>query len=113
MAIQILVYVGAINVLIIFAVLLLQRQVGGIILTGSQHLLAGIVGAGFMTFALLAGVMFSSLPRLIGGEHGSFGTDAVAGIGEMFLTRHLLAFELTGVASSPPSEAAEPRGGDQ
>ncbi len=99
MAIQILVYVGAINVLIIFAVLLLHRQVDRQrrILAGTQHLFAGVTGAGAVTLALVVGALFSNLPQLVGGEQGRFGDDVVAGIGEMFLTKYLLAFELTGI----------------
>jgi NADH:ubiquinone oxidoreductase subunit 6 (subunit J) len=97
-AIQILVYAGAINVLIIFAVLLLQRYLTAKILAGSQHLFAGIIGSGMMTLALVVGAVFS-------GQHAAAvratrmadRVDNVAAIGELFLTRHLLSFELTGV----------------
>lgn len=96
-AIQIMVYVGAINVLIIFAVLLLQRRVSGRLLAGSQHLFAGVVGAGLFTLVLIVAAVFTHLAPLQVVKAGHFGTDTVAGIGELFLTRHLLAFELTGI----------------
>jgi NADH-quinone oxidoreductase subunit J len=97
-AIQILVYAGAIAVMIIFAVLLLERGTGRGILGGSQHLLAGVVGAGALAAVLVPAVAYAcwkqwaaaaSMPTPPSGN--------AAAIGRLFLTRHLLAFELISV----------------
>ncbi|MBC7288454.1 MAG: NADH-quinone oxidoreductase subunit J [Armatimonadetes bacterium] len=98
-AIQILVYAGAIAVMIVFAVLLLERGTGAGILAGSRHLFAGVVAAG--------GFLIIVLPSLVGPIVALGGLKLqpaaptpepdVAAIGRLFLTRHLLAFELISV----------------
>ena len=98
-AIQILVYAGAIAVMIIFAVLLLERGTGRGILAGNRHLFAGVVAAG--------GFLAVVLPTVVGAVVALGGLQArpqralaepnVATIGRLFLTRHLLAFELISV----------------
>lgn len=95
-AIQVLVYAGAINVLIIFAVLLLQRYQHARILAGSQHIFAGVVGAGFFTLGLVAVILLAHYAPTAPVVHGD--TDSVANIGVLFLTKHMAAFELTGIA---------------
>ncbi len=98
-AIQILVYAGAIAVMIIFAVLLLERGTGRGILAGNRHLFAGVVAAG--------GFLAIILPAVVGAlvalgalnappAHRMASPDAVV-IGRLFLTRHLLAFELISI----------------
>ena len=93
-AIQILVYAGAITVLILFAVLMLQRLVRGGLLGGSQHLLAGLVGAGMMSGIIIIGIILTKFNRLLrSAQPSEFAGDNVALIGELFLTKYLLPFE--------------------
>jgi len=97
-AIQVLVYAGAIAVMIIFTVVLLERRVGRGILAGNQHLLAGLVGAGALGAVLVPALAYVCWQRglpataVAGPEGGN-----VAAVGQLFLTRHLLAFELISV----------------
>lgn len=93
-AIQILVYAGAITVLILFAVMMLQRIVRGGLLAGSQHLLAGVVGAGMMSGIIMIAVVLTKFnPLLRPTQASQFAGDNVRLIGELFLTKYLLPFE--------------------
>jgi NADH-quinone oxidoreductase subunit J len=96
--VQVLVYAGAIAVMIIFAVVLLERGTGRGLLAGSQHLFAGLVGAGAIAVSLvpvlLVACWLGHWPAAVAAGPGV--TNASA-IGQLFLTRHLLAFELISV----------------
>lgn len=98
-AVQVLVYAGAIAVMIIFAVVLLERGTGKGILAGNRHLFAGLVGAGafavVILLALVATVAAMGLPASAGS--GPTAQENVRVIGRLFLTRHILAFELISV----------------
>lgn len=97
-AIQILVYAGAIAVLIIFTVVLLERGPRGQILAGSQHLFAGVIGAGFVCLVLVLGEGYVCWQRGFPATPvASASTTNVAAIGQLFLTRDLLSFELISV----------------
>ena len=96
-AIQILVYAGAIAVMIIFAVLLLERGVGRGILGGSRHLFAGIISAGAFVAVMLPAMAFVILRRGLSTLPTTTAHSNIATIGRLFLTRHLLAFELVSV----------------
>ncbi len=98
LAIQILVYVGAITVLILFAVMMLQRIVRGGLLAGSQHLLAGLVGAGMMSGIIMISILLTQFrPLLRPTQPSQFAGDNVRLIGELFLTKYLLPFEAISV----------------
>jgi NADH-quinone oxidoreductase subunit J len=97
-AVQILVYAGAIAVMIVFAVLLLERGTGSGMLAGSRHLFAGLVAAG--AFAVVVLVSLSIALFSAGAPTGQARPPVqsnVALIGRLFLTRHILAFELISV----------------
>jgi NADH-quinone oxidoreductase subunit J len=99
--VQILVYAGAIAVMIIFAVVLLERGSGTRgILSGTQHMFAGVVGAtamgGSLLVVLIVACWFGGWPSTAAAGPGASVTN-VAAIGQLFLTRHLLAFELISV----------------
>ena len=100
-AIQILVYAGAIAVMIIFAVILLERATGKGILAGNRHLFAGVVAAGALLAVVLPSVVGAAVAMgQAGAEAGGpkrLAVPDVATIGRLFLTRHLLAFELISV----------------
>ena len=89
-AVQILIYAGAITVLILFAVMLLQRILGGGILGGSHNLLVGVLAAGTMLLALLAALLTTDFGAR---ESTDLGTGNVASLGQALLTREVLAFE--------------------
>lgn len=93
-AVQILIYAGAITVLILFAVMLLQRILGGGILAGSHNLLVGLLAAGAMFLALLAALLTTSWG---GVEPTGVGAGNVAELGRALLTTEVLAFEAISV----------------
>ncbi len=98
-AVQVLVYAGAIAVMIIFAVVLLERGTDRGILAGNRHLFAGVVAAGAFAVvvvpSLVATVVTVGLPASAG--PGPTVQENVWVIGRLFLTRHILAFELISV----------------
>ena len=89
-AVQILIYAGAITVHILFAVMLLQRILGGGILAGSHNLLLGILAAGTMFVVLAAALLTTPWG---GQEPTDVGTGNVAALGQALLTSEVLAFE--------------------
>jgi NAD(P)H-quinone oxidoreductase subunit 6 len=94
-AAQILVYVGAVNVLILFAIMLVNKQetlaaIPGLLL---RRLLSGLVCGGL--FALLLRVAFTTPWALPGPV--PVGEEATIRIGEHFFTDYLLPFELASV----------------
>jgi NADH-quinone oxidoreductase subunit J len=95
-AVQILIYAGAITVLILFAVMLLQRILGGGILAGSHNLLAGVMTAGAMFVVLLAALLTTRWPVVVPAEQ-DLGQGNVARLGVALLTEHVLVFEAISV----------------
>ena len=94
-AAQILVYVGAVNVLILFAIMLVNKQetlaaIPGLLV---RRLLSGAVCAGL--FALLLRVAFTTTWALPGPT--TVGEEATIRIGEHLFTDYLLPFELASV----------------
>jgi len=97
-AVQILIYAGAITVLIIFAVMLLQRATGRIVLAENQHLIGGVIGAGFMAILIMLGVLTTRFGELsASGTPGDFAGQNVQLIGHLLLTKYLLPFEVISV----------------
>lgn len=94
-AAQVLVYVGAVNVLILFAIMLVNKReamadIPGLLL---RRLLSGAVCAGL--FALLLRVAFTTHWALPGPV--PVGEEATIRIGEHFFSDYLLPFELASV----------------
>jgi NAD(P)H-quinone oxidoreductase subunit 6 len=94
-AAQVLVYVGAVNVLILFAIMLVNKKetlqaIPGLAL---RRVLSGAVCAGL--FALLIRVAFTTPWPLPGPE--PVGEDATIRIGEHLFSDYLLPFELASV----------------
>ena len=94
-AAQVLVYVGAVNVLILFAIMLVNKKenleaIPGLVL---RRVLSGAVCAGL--FALLIRVAFVTPWPLPGPE--PVGEDATIRIGEHLFSDYLLPFELASV----------------
>ena len=94
-AAQILVYVGAVNVLILFAIMLVNKQenLAAIPGLGLRRLLSGAVCAGL--FTLLLRVAFTT-PWATPGPL-PVGEDATLRIGEHLFSDYLLPFELASV----------------
>lgn len=98
MVIQILIYAGAISVLLLFAVMLLQRGTGRILMAENQHFLGGFIAAGFMATLLVVGIFttrFQTLPP--GDGPRTFSGENVEQIGHLLLTKYLLPFEIVSV----------------
>jgi NAD(P)H-quinone oxidoreductase subunit 6 len=94
-AAQVLVYVGAVNVLILFAIMLVNKKETLSAIPGllSRRLLSGGVCIGL--FILLLRVAFTTAWPLPGPP--SIGEEATFRIGEHFFTDYLLPFELASV----------------
>lgn len=95
-AAQLLIYVGSVNVLILFAIMLVNKredfaEVGNTLL---RKLLTGLVGVGL--FALL-GTMILSTPWPVKSGTIAGGNSPVEAIGQHFFTDFLLPFELASV----------------
>ncbi len=122
-AMQLIVYVGAVAVLILFAVMLLEdevterlprglrgrvprrlQSVANVALhmySGMQHVLGGFLAAGMMLVVLLAAIAeaawYQQWRPLQAEASSQFAGDNVRLIGELFLTRYVLAFEVASV----------------
>lgn len=97
-AVQILIYAGAITVLILFAVMLLQRATGRIIMAENQHLIGGALAAGFMALLIMIGVLTTRFPELSAvNTPTDFAGQNVPLIGQLLLTKYLLPFEVISV----------------
>ena len=94
-AAQILVYVGAVNVLILFAIMLVNKREDLSAIPGLavRRLLSALVCAGL--FVLLVRVAFTT-PWALPGP-ASIGEEATARIGEHLFSDYLLPFELASV----------------
>ncbi|MBW4678781.1 MAG: NADH-quinone oxidoreductase subunit J [Microcoleus vaginatus WJT46-NPBG5] len=94
-AAQVLIYVGAVNVLILFAIMLVNKREDFVYLPNAwiRRGATGLVCAGL--FALL-GTMVVTTPWAISTETAAGGTSIVV-IGEHFFTDFLLPFELASV----------------
>jgi NAD(P)H-quinone oxidoreductase subunit 6 len=95
-AAQILIYVGAVNVLILFAIMLVNKREDFVALPNSwvRKVLTGIVSVGL--FGLLSTMVLAtpwaySTPAVAGGE------SSIILIGEHFFTDFLLPFELASI----------------
>jgi NADH-quinone oxidoreductase subunit J len=97
-AVQILIYAGAITVLIIFAVMLLQRQTGRIIMAENQHLIGGVLAAGFVALLIMIGVVATPFPPLSNANTPTdFAGHNVQLIGHLLMTKYLLPFEVVSI----------------
>ena len=94
-AAQLLIYVGAVNVLILFAIMLVNKREDFVALPGAwiRKVLTGLVSLGL--FALL-GVMILATPWVTSTSITSVGNTAIV-IGEHFFSDYLLPFELASV----------------
>jgi NAD(P)H-quinone oxidoreductase subunit 6 len=95
-AAQILIYVGAINVLILFAIMLVNKQEN---FKASPNLLLRQVSTALVCFGLLAllGTMVLSTPWAITTEVPQTATSTIVLLGKHFFSDFLLPFELASV----------------
>lgn len=89
--IQILIYAGAIAVLLLFVIMLTQGGTGVALQQSNEQRRAGIAVAGVLTLALLVVLVRTDWPR----GAGSLPRSNVAAIGNAFLTDFVLAFEIS------------------
>ena len=95
-AIQILVYAGGIMVLILFAVLLLQRAVGEELRHHNEH--AGLSLGVAVAFLFLFGWLVVSVGTWKAGGGALPGEGTLVWTGQQFLGRYILPFEVISVA---------------
>ena len=95
-AAQILVYVGAVNVLILFAIMLVNKQEDYVKLPGRtvRKVATGAVCAGL--FALL-GTMVLATPWSLSNTSPAVVSNTIISLGEHFFSDYLLPFELASV----------------
>ena len=89
--IQILIYAGAIAVLILFVIMLTQGGTGTALRQVNEQQLVGGLVAGALTIALLGLLLRTPWP-LVG---GTLPRSNVAAVGGAFLTNFILAFEIS------------------
>ncbi len=89
--IQILIYAGAIAVLILFVIMLTQGGTGATLRQVNEQRLAGVLVAGTLTIALL-GLLLRTPWSL---APGALPASNVAAVGGAFLTKFVLAFEIS------------------
>ena len=93
--VQILIYAGAITVLILFAVMLMQKETGRIIMAENQHLIGGVVAAGFIAVLIMVGALTTRFPQLSEADTPhEFSGQNVQLIGHLLMTKYLLPFEV-------------------
>lgn len=94
-AAQILIYVGAVNVLILFAIMLVNKQEDfkPLPYTGLRKVATGLVCSGL--FVLLASTVVTTLWQI--SSDGAAGDQAIYVIGKHFFSDYLLPFELASV----------------
>ncbi|MFB3817688.1 MAG: NADH-quinone oxidoreductase subunit J [Candidatus Methylomirabilales bacterium] len=91
-AVQVLIYVGGITILLLFAIMLTSRIAGGVRVVNDQAVLSGIAGAGLLVglgYAVLKGVpAVSSAPPL---------PQSTPFLGKALLTTYALPFEAVSI----------------
>ena len=92
--VQLLLYVGGILVLIIFGVMLTNRQISVDIRTGTMQTIPALVIAS-MIGGILAGSIWSAAWPSVGPSEPAVAS--APAIGELFLTSYLLPFEIASV----------------
>ncbi len=94
---QLIVYVGAVAILIVFAILLTQRRE----LLSNERLTAGSWVTGVAVAGLVAGCLWIGLAytRGLGGAGGASGGPALETreLGELLMGRYVVAFEVAGL----------------
>ena len=91
-AVQVLIYVGGVNILIIFGVMLTEHMGKVSFRMVSFNLLPAIFTCGLIALALILGLMVYPWP-----EQEAIALPTSAPIGEMFLTKYILPFEVASV----------------
>jgi NADH-quinone oxidoreductase subunit J len=91
--VQLLLYAGGVVTIVVFAIMLTERLVGDRLAQTSRFVFSGAVIALAMFMGVLLFVGRAPLPT----TRPPLAGDATRGLGELLLTRHVLAFELLGV----------------
>ena len=95
-ALQVLIYAGAIMVLVMFVIMLLNlREKKGLI---ARHQVAGqVVGIAVLTFVMTKVVSLVSVEKLPAAKEAVEGFGGVAAVGRILFTEYLLPFEIASV----------------
>ncbi|MDQ7851001.1 MAG: NADH-quinone oxidoreductase subunit J, partial [Armatimonadota bacterium] len=91
--IQILIYAGAIAVLILFVIMLTQGGTGTAVRQANEQRVVGALAAAALTAALLALLLRTAWPLAA----GTLPRSNVSAVGSAFLTTFVLAFEISSV----------------
>ncbi len=91
--IQILIYAGAIAVLILFVIMLTQGGTGTAVRQANEQRVVGALAAAALTAALLALLLRTAWPLAA----GTLPRSNVSAVGSAFLTNFVLAFEISSV----------------
>lgn len=95
---QVIVYAGAIVMLIVFVIMLLNLEEE--LRSGFKLLYSKVIG-GFLAVLFLFGIMYSVAAKPLAGQRGTYGPgklgDNVKAVGEVLFTQYLLPFEIASV----------------
>lgn len=92
---QIMVYVGGVLVLLIFGIMLTNRQTGGAPVSGRVNRMAGVLAAGGLFVVFMMVFMKASLP-LPAQTTGNLAS-SIPAIGAGLMTDFVLPFEISGI----------------
>jgi NADH-quinone oxidoreductase subunit J len=92
-AVQVLVYVGAVAVLVIFAVMLTTRLTDIRVRAQNEQVGVGIVVSGMLFVAMIVAIWSTTWPQL----DAPMATDNVRALGRLLMTRFVLPFEIVSV----------------
>jgi NADH-quinone oxidoreductase subunit J len=91
-AVQVLIYVGGITILLLFAIMLTTRIAGGTRVVNDQILLGGVVGLG-----LLAGLVYAVVRGIPGIANAPALPETTPFLGRALLTTYALPFEAVSI----------------
>jgi NADH-quinone oxidoreductase subunit J len=91
-AVQVLIYVGGITILLLFAIMLTSRIAGGVRVVNDQAILSGIAGVGLLVGLVYA--MVRGIPALSGPPHLP---ETTPFLGKALLTTYALPFEAVSI----------------
>jgi NADH-quinone oxidoreductase subunit J len=91
--VQLLLYVGGVITIVVFAIVVTERLVGDRITQTSRHIVTGLVLAGALLLGVLRFLRGADLPV----ERPVIAVDVTRAIGQVLLTEFVLPFELLAV----------------
>lgn len=92
-AVQLLLYAGGIVTIVVFAIVVTERLIGQTLSQTNGRIAAGTI----VSLALLASIVRAAVRRPLAVSAPPFEGDVTKALGEVLLTRHVVAFELLAV----------------